>query len=324
MVKDIHPYTYKLLALSFLEGIGRFKLFSLIKSATDFSKSIEELSFILTKKANFDIELIIKKADEQVNLSEKFGGKIFSPFDEEYPNYLKELDDSPILLFCRGNIELLNTNNIAIIGTRSPTLHGEILNRKLTKWFSDHNWTIVSGLALGHDSIAHEECLKNNGKTVAVLAHGLDSVYPKSNSALANSILENKGLLLSEYPYLTPLFKSSLVQRDRIQAALSKAVILVQSSTGGGSLYASNSILKYKRYLIVVNQSKSDIKNNEINISANMNIINNNQEEITKMFGKNFSSDLILLLNHAGDFLEIQKKLLECSQKPKSYTLDLL
>ncbi|MDC5331601.1 DNA-processing protein DprA, partial [Acinetobacter baumannii] len=115
-----------------------------------------------------------------------------------------------------------------------------------------------------------------------------------------------------------------LVQRDRIQAALSKAVILVQSSTGGGSLYASNSILKYKRYLIVVNQSKSDIKNNEINISANMNIINNNQEEITKMFGKNFSSDLILLLNHAGDFLEIQKKLLECSQKPKSYTLDLL
>ncbi|CAM4196329.1 DNA protecting protein DprA [Acinetobacter dispersus] len=324
MVKEIHPYTYKLLALSFLEGIGRFKLFSLIKSATNFDKSIEELSFILTKKANSSIELIIQKANQQVELNQKYNGNIYSPFDDEYPSYLKELDDSPIFLFCRGNTELLNTNNLAIIGTRNPTVHGEILNKKLTQWFTNQNWTIVSGLALGHDSIAHKECLRNNGKTLAVLAHGLDTVYPKSNTDLANSILEKGGLLVSEYPYLTALFKSNLVQRDRIQAGLAKGVVLVQSSTEGGSLYASNSILKYQRYLIVVNQSKSDIRNNEKNISANMNIIQKNSGEIEKMFGKNYDSKLILELNQLDDFKEIQNKLLDHTTNSNSYTLNLI
>ncbi|MGQ9373367.1 DNA-processing protein DprA [Acinetobacter tandoii] len=324
MVKEIHPYTYKLLALSFLEGVGRFKLFSLIKSATNFDKSIEELSFILTKNASSDIDLIRQKANQQVALNHKYNGNIYSPFDEEYPDYLKEVDDSPVLLFCRGNTKLLNTNNLAVIGTRNPTPHGEILNKKIIQWFTNEDWTIVSGLALGHDSIAHKECLNNNGKTIAVLAHGLDSIYPKSNIDLANSILEKDGLLLSEYPYLTPLFKSSLVQRDRIQAGLSKGVILVQSSTKGGSLYASNSILKYKRFLIVVNQSKSDIKNNEENISANMNIINQNGEHIKNMFGKNYDPKLVLFLNNFNDFKEVQNKLLSPLKSKNSYNLNLI
>lgn len=323
IMSDKSSYNYKLLALSFIDGVGRNKLVTLAKSRVDFTQSLDDLIKLVTKDHLIDTSKIKQKTDEQYALSEKYSGEIISILDPRYPKSLLNLSDAPALLFCRGNLNLLDTNAVGVIGTRSPTAHGEILNRKVTKWLTSKNFTIVSGLAIGHDTIAHDECLNNHGLTIAVLAHGLDTIYPKKNTDLFNRILNENGLLLSEYPYLMPLYKQSLVQRDRIQAGLSKAIFLIQSSTTGGSLHASRSIMKYNRYLVAVNQSKTDISNNPENISANLSLINDDKDTIKLMFDKNFNSNFLLKLKSSEDFETIENKLLENPPNQES-NLELL
>lgn len=320
---DQSSFNYKLLALSFIDGVGRNKLMTLVRSRVDFNQSLDDLVKLVCKDQNPDITVIRRQTDEQFLLNEKYCGEIISVLDPRYPKSLIHLPDAPATLFCRGNINLLSTNSVGVIGTRSPTEHGEILNRKVTKWLTTKNFTIVSGLALGHDTIAHDECLNNNGSTIAVLAHGLDTIYPKKNTDLFNRILDKNGLLLSEYPYLTPLYKQSLVQRDRIQAGLSKAIFLVQSSTTGGSLHASRSIMKYNRYLVVLNQSKTDISKNSENISANLALINDDTNTIKSMFDNKFHPDFLIKLRSSEDFTILEKKLLE-NPPDKNPNLELL
>lgn len=312
-MSDFSSYNHKLLTLSFIDGVGRNKLVNLVKSKVDFSQSLDDLIKLIAKDQIIEKAKIREKADEQYFLSKKYSGEIISILDPRYPKSLLNLPDAPALLFCRGNLNLLNTDAVGVIGTRSPTAHGEILNRKVTKWLTSKKFTIVSGLAIGHDTIAHDECLNNHGSTIAVLAHGLDTIYPKKNTDLFNRILNTNGLLLSEYPYLMPLYKQNLVQRDRIQAGLSKAIFLIQSSITGGSLHASRSIMKYNRYLVVINQSKTDIINNTESIRANLSLINDEKDIIKQMFDKNFNSNLLLKLNSSEDFEKIENKLLESS-----------
>ena len=167
--------------------------------------------------------------------------------DDIYPECLKEISDPPEKLYYKGNLELLKSERmIAVVGTRNPSSYGKLCCEYMIKKMSKANITIVSGFAKGIDSIAHKTSLLTGTKTIAVIASGLDIVYPASNLSLYKEI-EEKGLILTEYEAGTKPFKGNFPQRNRIIAALSKGVIVVESKDRGGSLITADLALEYNR-----------------------------------------------------------------------------
>ncbi|WP_122082866.1 DNA-processing protein DprA [Vibrio coralliirubri] len=314
--------TESLLAYRYLKGIGKKYLNELAVSVEETKQSIESCFGAGRFGAVFspeEMEAAFAKAREQISISISFGHTIISRLDEQYPQSLRVVPDAPPILFCAGNIDLLHKDGITIIGTREPTEHGATIAEKVTKWFSDNNWVITSGLAKGIDTIAHQSCLKAGGETIAVLAHGLEKVYPAQNKELASNILKSNGLLVTEYNYNSFVGRSNFVERDKIQAALAKAVVLVQSDLVGGSLHASRAIIEYKRYLVVVGQSNRDISHGESKILANMLLTNGSPEDKCKLLkAKESHLENVLLLRDKSYFSEISQQVkavnFNCSQ----------
>lgn len=175
---------------------------------------------------------------------------VISYFDYEYPERYRLMEDAPYILYSKGNIEVLNKkNSVAIIGTRDPTPYGIKAGERLAELFSESGFSIVSGLAIGCDAAAHRGCLKANGSTVAVMAGGLDKIYPKANSALAEEILAKKGCLISEYSIGHSPRAGNFVERDRLQSGLSQAVIVVETDIKGGTMHTVSFSKKQERYL---------------------------------------------------------------------------
>jgi DNA processing protein len=152
---------------------------------------------------------------------------------------------------------------LAIIGTREITSGGEKAGLYLAKEFAKRGLCIVSGLAIGCDTCGHRGALAVGGKTVAFLAHGLDTIYPPENEGLAKEIVEKGGLLVSEYPAGTPINRHFLVARDRLQAGLAKATLVIQTGVSGGTMHASNTTLEAGKTLYVVSFSDDETRNNE-------------------------------------------------------------
>jgi len=159
-----------------------------------------------------------------------------------YPPLLKKIPDPPVLLYAKGNISLLqHTNAVAIVGTREPTTSGRNVARHLAHHFAEQDYCIISGLAKGIDTAAHEGALEvQGGKTIAVFGTPLNQIYPASNKILAQSILDTDGLLLSEISLGQQGFRSAFVMRDRIQSGLALAVIPVQTKVDGGAMHTVN------------------------------------------------------------------------------------
>ncbi|ENR4570231.1 DNA-protecting protein DprA [Acinetobacter nosocomialis] len=316
----ISDKTFKLLAISKLPKIGKAAINQIAKKPINWDDSLERI--VLNNLEKYQPVNIIDEiqcwADEIKKIALQQGDSIISQLDDAYPQSLKETFDAPAFLFCRGNLSLLNTKCIAIIGTREPSQDGKTIGYNITKWFSNNNWTIVSGLALGIDTIAHKACLENFGRTIAVLGTNLDKVYPAENKDLLKDIILKGGLVISEYAYDNKGFKSQFVERDRIQAGLSNAVVLVQSSLSGGSMHASKAILKYKRYLIIANQSVSDIAINYPKIEANMTFINSDYKEIGKILNINdINEKQIVKMMHKSEYEFVNKKILEINSLKK-------
>lgn len=172
--------------------------------------------------------------------------------DDIYPECLKEISDPPEKLYYKGNLELLKSERmIAVVGTRNPSSYGKLCCEYMIKKMSKADITIVSGFAKGIDSIAHKTSLITGTKTIAVIASGLDIVYPASNLSLYREI-EEKGLILTEYEPGTKPFKGNFPQRNRIIAGLSKGVIVVESKDRGGSLITADLALEYNRDVYAV------------------------------------------------------------------------
>ena len=172
--------------------------------------------------------------------------------DDIYPECLKEISDPPEKLYYKGNLELLKSERmIAVVGTRNPSSYGKLCCEYMIKKMSKADITIVSGFAKGIDSIAHKTSLLAGGKTIAVIASGLDIVYPASNLSLYREI-EEKGLILSEYEAGVKPFKFNFPQRNRIIAGLSKGTIVVESKDRGGSLITADLALEFNRDVYAV------------------------------------------------------------------------
>ncbi|VFB10068.1 DNA protecting protein DprA [Aeromonas salmonicida] len=313
----MHDYvsqeTLMLLMLSNIKGIGEKKLLSL-RSITNLKEySFHDILENILREKKENISLLKDKAlcyaEDQVAEAKQRGHKIISVFDKEYPSQLTLSNDSPPVLFVAGNIDILNEKAVAVIGTREPTDHGKIICERLTKWLVENDWVIVSGLAKGIDSISHEACLKFHGKTVAVLAQGLEKIYPQENRILADNIIKSGGALLSEYPYKSFTGKSNFVKRDATQAGLSSSVFLVQTGVNGGSLHASRAILKYGRPLVVVGQSKTDENKRPDNVEGNLLLLNGNYKDTVNMLGLKFDENLIIKMKDKDDFTFVNEKI---------------
>ncbi len=176
----------------------------------------------------------------------------FTIEDDIYPQCLREISNPPLKLYYKGNLDLLKDERlIAVVGTRNPSSYGKLCCEYMVKKMTSANITIVSGFAKGIDSIAHKTSLLTGGKTIAVIASGLDIIYPASNLSLYREI-EEKGLILSEYEAGVKPFKFNFPQRNRIIAGLSKGIIVVESKDRGGSLITADLALEFNRDVYAV------------------------------------------------------------------------
>lgn len=161
------------------------------------------------------------------------------------------------MIHLKGNISLLSEEKaVAIIGARAADKEGNDAAYKLGRKYAGEGNVIVSGLALGCDAAAHRGCLDVDGKTIAIVGNGLDICHPRENKVLEQEILAKDGLMLSEQPYGVKANPTRLVARNRLQAALSEAVILAQCPERSGSLHTMRFARKYRRHSLAVDFPK--------------------------------------------------------------------
>lgn len=177
---------------------------------------------------------------------------IISIHDKEYPANLKQIYNPPIHLYIRGNKNILNNINIAIVGCRECSTYGKNVAQKFAFDLSKNGINIVSGLAKGIDSHSHLGSIYAKGKTIAVLGSGLDIIYPEENKYLANMILEKQGSIISEYPLGTKPTKTNFPARNRIISGISKAVIVVEAKKKSGTLITVDFALEQGRDVFVI------------------------------------------------------------------------
>ncbi len=172
--------------------------------------------------------------------------------DKEYPKLLGQIHDFPKILYCRGNLNLLNKTCFAVVGTRKLTSYGKETAQNIVRGLVQAGFVIVSGLALGIDSVAHQTTLDCEGKTIAVLGTPLNKIYPPENSKLAQSILENEGLIISEYPDEHQIFPANFAVRDRIVSGLSKGVLVIEAHEKSGALITASCAIDQNRDVFAV------------------------------------------------------------------------
>ncbi len=175
-----------------------------------------------------------------------------TPDDPEYPRRLKEIADPPPLLYARGQLLDRDEWSLAIVGTRRPTPYGIQITRTLTAELANAGLTIVSGLARGVDGIAHETTLDQGGRTVAVVASGLDRVYPPEHKGLASGILDSGGALLSEYPLGTRPDARFFPRRNRIIAGITLGTLVTEAGEKSGTWHTVTSALDQGREVFAV------------------------------------------------------------------------
>lgn len=171
--------------------------------------------------------------------------------DDDYPEQLKEIYCPPIVLFYRGEKELLNTKMLGVVGARKSTTYGKQVLNEILPSIVDASITIVSGLATGIDGISHQITLNNSGNTIGVIGTGIDIVYPRMHQDL-QSQMECEGLVISEYPLGEQPYRSHFPERNRIIAGLSETLLVVEAKAKSGSLITANLALQENRNVCAI------------------------------------------------------------------------
>lgn len=233
------------LAMRCLHQIGKNKL----------NNEKEILDFILYA-LNTSKEINIEDVGVGISTVEQhtaFGVDIYDISSEEYPVSLRLIDKPPVAFYFRGNKDVLLTGpGVSVVGSRDISENGKEIAKRITNHLVGEDFVIVSGLAMGVDAIAHESCIKSGGKTIAVLANGLDKAQPKQNALLGNAILDSGGAWLSEYPIGIKPFRHFFVQRNRIQVGLSSGTVIIEAALGSGTMTQADFCTKARRPLYAV------------------------------------------------------------------------
>ena len=297
------------LVLHRIKDIGNKKQLALIKCYKD--KRLSSLEELL----EFDLNQtpILKRAIKL--LQEFFANNLYLPTKEEcendlakwcsagitvvafgsggYPIQLESLDDPPALLFCKGNLNLLSSpKSVTVVGTRENTKLGEKIACKTVEHFSHADFCIVSGLALGIDTIAHRAALESDGTTIAVIVD-LVNVSPSNNRDLAEQILKQNGLLISENPPGTRAVPGLFAKRDRIQAGLGMAVFAIETSVDGGTMHAVKTANSIRRDVYVPDAAAAGYSN------LGINAISGTQSLVSEGRAKPYTRDSYDQISHA-------------------------
>ena len=190
--------------------------------------------------------------DKEMEKLRKLGIKTFLCTDEKYPKLLKELSDPPGLLYVRGEILPEDEVALAVVGSRAYTAYGHRIVEEIVYDLAKSGLTIVSGLALGIDALAHEAALEAKGRTIAVLGCGLDQIYPTSNIRIADKILQGNGAIISEFPVGMPALRYNFPIRNRIIAGMSLGTLVVEAADASGSLITAQAAIEYNREVFAV------------------------------------------------------------------------
>jgi DNA processing protein len=181
---------------------------------------------------------MLAAAHQEIARSEQHGVRAISIFEADYPDRLRAIPDPPPVLFIQGTLAALCTERVvAVVGTREPTQFGCSATEEIVAALAKQKWTVVSGLAKGIDSFAHGAALKHHTPTAAVMAGGLDRIYPKQNEEMARAIVDQAGALLSEQRWGQGPTRAAFVQRNRIQSGLAAALLVVQTGISGGTMH---------------------------------------------------------------------------------------
>jgi DNA processing protein len=253
--KDISTDRSEILATLRLirsDNIGPVTFLKLIKRFGRPSAALREAENILAAKGKSLITL--RDAEQEIKDTEKHGARIITIFDEHYPALLSEIDSPPIVISVLGNIEKLNERTVALVGARYSSANAVSLSYKFGAALADENCVIVSGLARGIDTAAHKGALaaKNNEMpTIAVLAGGIDNIYPPENEKLYKEIA-GKGLVISENSFGTVPKAEHFPRRNRIISGLSQITCVVEAALKSGSLITARFAIEQNREVACV------------------------------------------------------------------------
>ncbi len=299
------------LALSYIKGLGPIKIKKLLNHFDDVSDvfklskdSVEEIDDIgqyIVNQINKEKNIALKLADIELDFVLKNNIDILYYKNSNYPDYLKNCIDCPLILFSKGYYHLEHKKIISIVGTRNKTNYGYRFINDLVDGLKEFNPVIVSGLALGCDVIAHGAAIRNDLQTIGVLAHGLNQIYPYKHKDISISMLENGGLI-SEFSSFHKPIRENFLKRNRIVAGISSATIIVESAKKGGSITTAKAAFNYNREVLALPGNIT----NKYSEGCNDLIKSNIASLITS------SDDIIRMLNWENDDsrkLGVQKQL---------------
>ena len=257
LFKKKKPLLFEL-ALILVDRIGPVTAKNLIATCGSAEQVFREKPATLKTLLDNDIDVLditkgrtLQRAHEELLFTEKNNISIVCYNQPNYPQKLKHCDDSPILLFTKGNSHLNPPRAISIVGTRGISEYGREICKQIIAGLSTYQPVIVSGLARGADTLAHKLALENNLETFAVVAHSLDRVYPVENRELARQIAEN-GQLISEHFSGSKPDKENFPKRNRIVAGISSTTIVIETAVKGGSMITASLAADYSRDVMAV------------------------------------------------------------------------
>lgn len=246
------------LALSFIPGLGQHRYLKLLKEFR-YPKAIlkaeekELRNFGLSERVIKNIKRHDwrKEVERELQRLSDSNTKFITYYDHSYPSLLKEVYDPPPFLYVKGDLEILSTPMVAIVGSRLASIYGLKTATRLASELSNFGITIVSGLARGIDAAAHQGAIRVGGRTLAVLGCGIDMIYPRENEKLYESISQ-VGALISEFHFGTPPEAQNFPIRNRIISGMSLGVIVVEAAKRSGSLITARLALEQGREVFAV------------------------------------------------------------------------
>ena len=261
MTDDLAATRVALASLA-LRGVGRKTTIDILsatvkeipRDANDFEALVRETGgWRATRLSADEFAVAYNNASCLLDEATSKGIAVCAYNTRSYPNNLRSIADPPAVLYVKGAANALVTPvAVAIVGTRNPTSYGHEAARKMAQRCAENGVAVVSGLAIGCDTSAHEGALAGRGVTVAVLAHGLDHVYPTSNEELAERIVTNGGALVSEYSLAETARDHHFIERDRLQSAFSQAVLVIETDVVGGTMHTVKFAQEQNREVICV------------------------------------------------------------------------
>ncbi|MBE7076762.1 MAG: DNA-protecting protein DprA [Clostridiales bacterium] len=215
--------------------------------------SSPQIKDILTEQEfnKMSLCLLPQFLEQKLKTYEDAGIKLITFFNEEYPYLLKEISTPPLCLYCLGNTQLLNSFCIGVVGTRKPTDYGTVVTKQFVKKLVANDITIVSGMAVGIDSVAHKTALEEEGNTIAVLAGGFNHVYPAINQPMFKKLQENNLVISENNPNTTPLPYLFPI-RNRIIAGLSRGVFVPEAGKKSGSMRTIEDAVEFNRDIFIL------------------------------------------------------------------------